>query len=102
MTNTTTRPINRREFTDALERAELNDYELYDDYSGRGMNGDQCFGVVVGRDEVPQVYFALGYAAGHTEAEDGGGPDWTELARSARTDGMGRDVIVYFPRWSLA
>jgi hypothetical protein len=115
MTTTTARSITRREFTDALECVGLNEYEITESYSGRGMYGASCFGVTVEPSNVRYVYAALGFAMGYASAEVG----WVDEAEDAitaadrqgaadsllgfaRQDSMGRDVIVYFPSWALA
>lgn len=114
-TTTANRSIARREFTDALEAVGLNEYEITESYSGRGMYGATCFGVTVEPSNLRYVYAALGYAMGWAENEAG----WvdepedahnaadrqgaaTSLLGFARQDSMGRDVIVYFPSWALA
>lgn len=82
---------------EALEGAGLDD--IRDDYSGRGMNSKTCLAFVV---EGGQL---LGSIADVVEAAvefavDADNPDWREvvgLFRGARTDSMGRDVVVYFP-----
>lgn len=63
------------------------------DYSGRGMYGRECFGIVV--DSVAEL---LDFWTGIV-IED----EWTagQLARDAREDGMGQRTIVYFPGWQL-
>lgn len=79
------------------------DYEIRDDYSGRGMYGDSCFGVVVEPSDEGRVLYAIGYAAGYCDADydSDDETDWDGLARSARTDSMGLSMILYFPGWTL-
>ena len=102
MPETTTCTINRMEFTDALECGGVTEYEIRDDYSGRGMNGADCFGITVSPSDERRVYYALGVAFGYAEggdAEDMG--PWERLMDRASVDSMGRDVIVYFPGFAL-
>jgi hypothetical protein len=101
-TTTTTRTILRRDFTDALEAAGLNEYEITEGYSGRGMYGATCFGVTVEPSNLRYVYAALGYTMGSAEAADDDMETAEALLRTAAWDSMGRDFIVYFPGWSLA
>lgn len=103
MTTTTARTVTRCQFTDALEASGFNEYEIRDSYSGRFMNGSDCFGIVVDQSEERSVFVALGWACGHAEAqeEDSEMQMWERLIRSASVDSMGRDIIVYFPGWTL-
>lgn len=102
MTTTTARSITRRDFTDMLEAVGLNEYEIVESYSGRGMYGATCFGVTVEPSNVRYVYAALGYAMGYAEADDGDMDTAEALLRAVAWDNMGRDFIVYFPSWALA
>ena len=102
MNSTATRTITRRELTDALEAAGLNEYEIREDYSGRSMYGADCFGVTVEASNERYVYAALGYTMGYAEAEDGDMSTAESLLRAARSDSMGRwEVVVYFPGWQF-
>jgi hypothetical protein len=83
----------------ALDAAELDESALHTNYSGRGMYGDTCFGVVgnvrtYGRFLIAlmesDAYDAELLAAERLELA-------TELASRVRTDGMGLDTIFYFP-----
>ena len=60
------------------------DVEVREDYSGRGMYGETCVGLVV---EDTADLLATGFAA----AEEG--IDYRALPK--RTDSMGRSIIVY-------
>lgn len=108
MNATTARTITRRDFTDALEASGFNEYEIRDSYSGRGMDGADCFGIVVERSDERRVFVALGWAWGFAEASDSDRLDddamevWERLIRCASVDSMGHEVIVYFPGWQLA
>jgi hypothetical protein len=105
--------ITRQELEDLIyeadrqpQRAEDDGYDdddydvgIRDDYSGRGMYGDRCVGLVV--DDPAGIMFDLGVQVGIKMAEDS---DrwcyWNEIAaalKDSRQDSMGRSSIVYFP-----
>ena len=67
-----------------IELLENSGYEPRS-YSGRGMYGKNCVGVVV------EDVFALGVAVGQESRH------YSEDIPSAKTDSMGRDIIVYWP-----
>jgi hypothetical protein len=74
-------------------------------YSGRGMYGDHCFGLTGGLRDAFKFFAALG--RDDAEQEDNGIHDVNcelanDLASNATIDNMGRDFIVYFPRFSVA
>ena len=64
--------------------------ELYKDYSGRGMYGDECIGIVC--HDTDQMMYRLGWELSGTELGD--------ILGNATTDhdSMGLREIVYFPR----
>lgn len=106
-----TRTLSANETTilvDALDAPGIDGYRLSLDYSGRGMYGDTCFGVIFenGVSAAFSWLAALGYQLGYDEGQDGTPEDVdtdlaTDLARNARTDNMGYSTIVYFPRFQL-
>lgn len=101
------RTIARHHFTNALEASGFNEYKIRESYSGRGMDGASCFGIVVEPSDERRVFVALGWACGFAEASDGSAADdamqmWERLIRCASVDSMARNVIVYFPEWTLA
>lgn len=57
---------------------------IYAEYSGRGMYGDKCFGIVVS-----------GSAARKLE------PEFKKMRVEPRGDGMGLDQILYWPRYTI-
>jgi len=65
------------------------DNTLRDDYSGRGMYGEQCFGVVLHDAREFALFILCVGQVDHTLAQS--------LARKVRTDNMGYDMIYYFP-----
>ncbi|SHL46817.1 hypothetical protein SAMN05443637_13034 [Pseudonocardia thermophila] len=104
MAATATATISRGALAAVLDAAGLCDYELCDTYSGRGMHGATCFGVIVDREDLPRLFSAFGYATGTAQADDdlATAAKWAELADAAVTDEMGRyRVIAYFPGWQV-
>lgn len=93
-----TRTIRRATLEDALGMAEIDwDYEstIRDTYSGRGMYGAECVAIVLDSErEAFGLFAALGVLLGEDVA--------VPLARATRTDSMGRDIIIYWPRWTLS
>lgn len=97
--------ITREQLDDILDAAELYeaDDDSYDsdghvtvtsDYSGRGMYGAACLGFTVSHlADAFKIAVAMGGVLGADEAR--------EIAGKARSDSMGRDVIVYFPGVTL-
>jgi hypothetical protein len=103
MTNT---EIDFQIISDALDARGINGYSIRNDYSGRGMYGDSCFGITFEDGlRAALVFFAsLGYYVG--EQQHLPSPDFEDdfadkLASAARYDQMGLSIIVYFPRYTL-
>lgn len=68
------------------------DDDLRRDYSGRGMYGDKCFGIVCGDREYGAFLVELA----------GDDPELArELADSVKTDSMGTRAIYYWPHYRL-
>ncbi len=68
--------------------------EIRTRYSGRGMYGDECFGIVCPKPTRTAMLLAL-YLADQNEdalADD--------LSHCIREDSMGRDSIIYFPSFA--
>lgn len=63
-------------------------------YSGRGMYGSACFGIVV-NGPASTAMFMLAVR------EVIGLEDTVYLASAMQSDSMGYDTIVYFPGWAL-
>jgi hypothetical protein len=80
-----------------------NIWSLREDYSGRWMYGETCFGIVTGNPQVITLLFIeLAANAVETNQGDFGAADWVrELAFSMKTDNMAMDMIYYFPGWEL-
>ena len=89
----------------ALGEAEYE--EIRESYSGRGMYGDSCFGVVLPTQRDINIFiFGLGYEG--RDLEDSENPVYAQLAddlhrmaRASKVDSMGSSVIVYFPGFTL-
>jgi hypothetical protein len=83
--------IHRDLLEDALDDS-ANDWDygdIRDEYSGRGMYGDTCLGLVFRRYKDTFAFFVSVAALDEPLAR--------VLAAKACWDSMGRDVIVYFP-----
>ena len=81
------------------------DYELRS-YSGRGMYGRECLGIIT--DEPSKIVYAIGCAIGYLEtsgaSEDTIGFDLydaLEAFQTSHTDDMGQFAILYFPDVTL-
>lgn len=79
-----------------LEEIGVEPEQVRVDYSGRGMYGDKCFGLMLdGLPDMLKVFAGLGLI---NETLDGElDDDIQRLAEAVRTDNMGRDTIYYFP-----
>lgn len=102
---TSTTAFTAEDLTEALADVGLEDCSVYPDYSGRGMCGDTCFGVVLAGRDLPRLGLALACADRHATGEH----DIEELTETVsgllgavRLDNMGRDSIAYFPGWVLS
>lgn len=88
------------EFPPALWEQLEDEFELTSDYSGRAMYGDTCIGVIGSTSDL--LKFVARVATWNVEnEEDADSPEGIELvedlADSARSDSMGRDMVFYFP-----
>lgn len=80
--------LTRAEYERVVDEASYAGLEdVREDYSGRGMYGAGCFGIVA--EDVAEVVPILRKALGAEAAMD--------LLEGTVTDSMGRDIIVYFP-----
>lgn len=97
--------IPRHVIESALGEAEYD--EIRKSYSGRGMYGGSCFGVVVhSQRDVNILLFGLGYECRDLEESDSSeyeqlAESLHRMARVAQVDSMGTDIIVYFPGFAL-
>lgn len=86
--------LNRDVVIDALYDAGLDEDNLYEDYSGRGMCGRCCFGIT-GLNTRGPVKFMIALARNlQAELADSLADAWTQ-------DNLGFGVIVYFPGYEL-
>lgn len=68
-------------------------YEIYENYSGRGMFGRTCLGVVV-----KQGYSFMDFLMKLTKYMDDNGIEDTDFSLNGVSyDALGLDTIVYFP-----
>lgn len=91
--------MDAKKLIEAIEAAEIRDCDELrpQSYSGRGMYGRSCVGVVVPRD-VSSFQLAAAIAVALLDEEDGE-RDVEDLADlRVSEDAMGLDTIVYFPR----
>jgi len=81
----------------AVDVAGLEEDVLHLDYSGRGMYGNRCPAVYV--DNFGEAMAFMIALVGVLADADRGDDiyDLVELARSTRTDGMGRGIVAYWP-----
>lgn len=80
--------ISINQVDDAIDLVDVWDVEVKQ-YSGRGMYGEQCLGLVGKISACYAVIAALMYSVG---AEDG-----LKLIKAAQVDSMGLDSVVYLP-----
>lgn len=86
-----TTTIETKMIDDAIYETD-DSISVHQSYSGRGMHGDTCFGLVGGQRAMLKFFVALAQ-------ED---PELAnDLADSLCTDNMGRDYIYYFPGFQL-
>lgn len=101
---TTTRTLSRRTLEEVCDYAEVETDGITETYSGRGMYGGECFGVMLPNDHCAPFLVLLGAITTETAmiAQDDMPTDQAiELGRAARTDSLGHQMIVYFPGWQL-
>ena len=71
-----------------------------DGYSGRGMYGKTCAAIMFPDAQAVYRFFTqLGYFSAE---DDRSSRDLSDLVNASRTDGMGMDMVVYFPGWTFA
>jgi hypothetical protein len=89
--------LNFSRLNDIMDCANIDSDGVRTDYSGRAMYGSECLGIEMSVEDVPMFFAAVAEAE-----EEGYEEDLMKLVGAARTDSMGRDVIVYFPGWTLS
>lgn len=73
--------------------SEYEEYEIYENYSGRGMFGRKCLGVVV-----KQGYSFMDFIINLTRYLDDNDVEDADFKLEGTTyDNLGLDTIVYFP-----
>ena len=75
-------------------------FQIYEDYSGRFMNGKTCFGIVLLHGNLIAEFFVTLSAKCLNSKEN-----YTEilaLAKNMRQDALGLDTIIYFPNYKLS
>lgn len=82
----------------AIEYCGEHDVRVYRDYSGRGMYGETCFGLVGHVRQITKVLMAL---VGEAAANGDDTVPLFEMVDRTRTDDMGRATIVYFPGYEI-
>lgn len=109
-TTTKTTPFDGYELLDALANVgiDVEDEDVSNSYSGRGMYGARCLAIVHAAGQGTMIGVALLAAAVARCNEDGNPVDLggaidaaTRLAQSARQDSMGHGTVTYFPGWVL-
>ncbi len=76
--------------------AEDNDFQIRENYSGRGMFGRECFGVVTD-ESVGKVIAAIIRNIDDFDVVE----EFARVLEDLRTDSMGLSAIIYFPGWNL-
>jgi hypothetical protein len=103
---TRTRAISNALLVEACDLANLYDYTVRT-YSGRGMYGHDCAGIVLdGQREANRFLMALAAltvekALWADESDPDPSADAMELAESVAMDSMGHGIVLYFPGWVL-
>lgn len=89
-----------------LGLADLEDegFDVRSDYSGRGMFGWECFGIVGNAADLVRFIRYVVESAADTETNHvlTGGDRDTNWLDNVRTDSMGMDMIYYWPRVTVA
>ncbi len=77
----------------------------FQDYSGRGMNGKRCLGIVVENDSAANVVLAIISAATENNPHDLSNEDLLDdifelcsVLSDSKSDSLGHDTIIYWPR----
>ena len=93
--------INRDDVVAAAYDAEIPEGDLREDYSGRGMGGAECFGIVGTARDLALFTMELTIRAKDYDVssdKEGVTVDQVfEMFQRLSTDSMGRNTIFYFP-----
>jgi hypothetical protein len=82
--------IDRGDIVNAARDAGLDESAIKADYSGRGMMGQECFGITCDASQL--LTFVAYYVRNYCEGDEI--PGWLAQVQS---DNMGYDTIWYFP-----
>lgn len=77
----------------ALDASDQDESVIYNNYSGRGMYGSMCFGLVLGGPRDLTRFFICLADLDQELA--------LTLADDQRSDSMGFSIIYYFPGWEI-
>lgn len=87
--------IQKTSVIEALTDAGLSEDFLYDGYSGRGMYGEICFGIICRTGELIKFFASfIEIAPWRVDLVN-------DLADALKNDALGRDIIFYFPGFTL-
>lgn len=78
-----------------VDAAEANGFEPRFDYSGRGMYGKKCFGIVGSFSDIGGFFTNVAMSCQEEEIELS---DFGDCVTSVSMDNMGTESIIYFPR----
>lgn len=81
---------------DVLNCYSSNELYVEDDYSGRGMYGETCFGIVGNEDDLINFATVISWRLGIKQDINTFG-DFNRLMSAKTVDSMGLDTIWYFP-----
>ena len=91
--------ISTYELLAIAEHAGIDEEDVRTDYSGRGMFGSSCVGIVGAVGDLARFVFALGMHSTLALTEEE--PAWDEWS-DVREDSMGTATIFYFPQVEAA
>lgn len=94
--------LSEEQLTAAVDAAGLEDDVLHLDYSGRAMYGATCPAVYVDGFGDAAAFLAALTATVAEESNYFEAQEVVELARTTRTDGMGRGIVAYWPDLRVA
>lgn len=90
-------PVLKSFLLDAALNADFEEEDIRWGYSGRGMYGRECFGLVGSVEGYGKFLLQLAQDEGGEGADGEGAEIAWELAQRVHTDNMAREEIFYFP-----
>jgi hypothetical protein len=83
-----------------INTEEEFNYSLRTDYSGRGMFGDTCIGIVCGNTSILLVHLTMWLTNAHRDNVNNeyGIESLIDAVSGCKTDSVGYDNILYFPQ----